>query len=91
VLEMAWNFLSLLWNNGWEADAPIKPRNNGATYFNSKRIMCVILVFVDTITYIDYGVHRRISDGVLKHVISTWETTYSCSGRTAYKKYLITE
>ena len=91
MLEMAWNFLSLLWNNGWEADAPIKPRNNGATYFNSKRIMCVILVFVDTITYIDYGVHRRISDGVLKHVISTWETTYSCSGRTAYKKYLITE
>lgn len=91
VLEMACNFLSLLWNNGWEADAPVKPRNNWGTYFNSKRIMCVILVSVDTTTDIDYGVHRRISDGVLVHVISTRETTYSCNSHTAYKKYLITE
>jgi len=53
VSEMAWNFLSLLWNNGWEADAPVKPRNNGAaTYFNSKRIMCVNLVLVDTIYHL---------------------------------------
>jgi len=42
-------------------------------------------------TYIDCGVHRKISDGVLRHVISTRETTYSCSGHTAYKKYLIAE
>jgi hypothetical protein len=47
-LEMAWNFLSLLWNSGWEADTPVKPRNNGATYFNSKRIMCIVLVLVGT-------------------------------------------
>jgi hypothetical protein len=32
-------------------------------------------------------VHRRISDGVLRHAISTGETTYSCSGHTAYKIY----
>jgi hypothetical protein len=31
---------SPLWNSGWEADANIKSRNSGATYFNSKRTMC---------------------------------------------------
>jgi len=53
-LEMAWNFLSLFWNSGWEANAPVKPRNNGATYINSKRIMCVVLVLVGTIYHLHW-------------------------------------